>query len=836
MRPYLALIKDSFRAAIASRILYILFFVIALLLLALAPLHMKEALDWKLIFMENVKRPDALARKLIEKRNDGDNKGANRIWEMLPDDVQEKLNKFIDSDSTETGAEEQADADSDGSDDEAPEAESGEVDAATDGNKKTGDEALFYQMALLPALNEVIEDRDFYREEDWDVSLSKEARELIEAGPENLTDERSRRLNRLLFARVLSPEVETGDTALEFYYGIWKWDFLTTSLTHQQFAQLITTQLPYYFDKFVLSIGLFIAILVTAGMIPETFEPGSLNLLLSKPVMRWALYIAKFLGGCAFIMLCASFLFLGLWLWLGLGLGVWDRAILISIPLYVLVFAIYFSVSALIGIVWRSPIVAVVITLLFWALCFAVGSVHGIFANKMANSSFINLLPIQDEAYSVDILHQIKKWDSKKKEWEIEMPAELGDEAKIQFGVNSWMIPLRNVPAIPGIDQRIAPIYDQESGLIIGAPFVAEFTTKRKMLAGRAGGKEFVTVGEFPRDTQELAVSKRGLIAVTADGRFHLVDRNSLNTLGKELQSETARSSEEEKQTDEDAAVEEDESSNQSQLSFKKIGPRRRVSVRSSNLVDFNPETEQFAIFRRGKLTIFGFESDDSEKITKADVLSPDVEFDKKMSCLVVFKGKTVLLAFGNGLVLEYDAASLEKLTEYHPVTRSAIETIAGSDDGNYIVTLYRNGNLWLLDKKNSEQFKFMDVAGQGAVSAFAFDNDNGLWVAENSDRVTRHDLVAETQGDRITPSGTWYENTFRFGLSPLYKIFPKPGEFYKVVSHLSSAGDTTTNLNVDLRQNPLENANPWQPLWSGLGFMSVMLFIAGAYFHFKDF
>ena len=102
-----------------------------------------------------------------------------------------------------------------------------------------------------------------------------------------------------------------------------------------------------------MSIGLLIAILVTANMVPETFEPGSLNLLLSKPISRWGLYTAKFVGGCVFIALCAGYLFLGVWVWLGLAMEVWDRAILLSIPLYVIVFAIYFSVSAFVGLLWR---------------------------------------------------------------------------------------------------------------------------------------------------------------------------------------------------------------------------------------------------------------------------------------------------------------------------------------------------------------------------------------------------------------------------------------------------------------------------------------------------
>ena len=43
----------------------------------------------------------------------------------------------------------------------------------------------------------------------------------------------------------------------------------------------------------------------------------------------------------------------GTWLWLGLALEIWDRAFLYSIPLYILVFAVYYSVSVFVGILYR---------------------------------------------------------------------------------------------------------------------------------------------------------------------------------------------------------------------------------------------------------------------------------------------------------------------------------------------------------------------------------------------------------------------------------------------------------------------------------------------------
>ena len=47
-------------------------------------------------------------------------------------------------------------------------------------------------------------------------------------------------------------------------------------------------------------VGVFASLLFTATLIPRTFEPGEISLLLSKPIYRSVLFITKFFGGCVF--------------------------------------------------------------------------------------------------------------------------------------------------------------------------------------------------------------------------------------------------------------------------------------------------------------------------------------------------------------------------------------------------------------------------------------------------------------------------------------------------------------------------------------------------------
>ena len=71
MRPYLAIIVDSFRAAIASRVLYIMLALITLLFLVVGPLHLTETLDWKLNQFRHFEKSDAIVARLIERGETG---------------------------------------------------------------------------------------------------------------------------------------------------------------------------------------------------------------------------------------------------------------------------------------------------------------------------------------------------------------------------------------------------------------------------------------------------------------------------------------------------------------------------------------------------------------------------------------------------------------------------------------------------------------------------------------------------------------------------------------------------------------------------------------------
>src|SRR5262249_23044651 len=115
--------------------------------------------------------------------------------------------------------------------------------------------------------------------------------------------------------------------------------------------------------------GLLLALVWTAGFLPTFLEPASASVLLAKPVPRWSLLAGKYLGVLAFVAFQATVFVGGTWLALAARTGIWDATYLLCIPVLLLHFAIFYSVSALIAVCTRSTVACVLGSVLFWFVC-----------------------------------------------------------------------------------------------------------------------------------------------------------------------------------------------------------------------------------------------------------------------------------------------------------------------------------------------------------------------------------------------------------------------------------------------------------------------------------
>ena len=94
----------------------------------------------------------------------------------------------------------------------------------------------------------------------------------------------------------------------------------------------------------IATIGLLLALFATSTLFPQMVQKGSIELLLCRPVPRWRIISARFLGGAAIMAFNAAYLFIGVWLVLGLKSGIWTRGFPLSTFLVIFAFVVLFSV------------------------------------------------------------------------------------------------------------------------------------------------------------------------------------------------------------------------------------------------------------------------------------------------------------------------------------------------------------------------------------------------------------------------------------------------------------------------------------------------------------
>jgi ABC-type transport system involved in multi-copper enzyme maturation permease subunit len=146
-----------------------------------------------------------------------------------------------------------------------------------------------------------------------------------------------------------------------------------------------------------------LALISTAGMIPTFIASGAIELTLSKPVNRVTLFLLKFAMGLLFTALQVSVFALACFLLIGIRGGEWQPKVFLAIPLVVLFYSYLFSICALIGLLTRSTIAALLLTLLAWFGLFAINAAdQTIMQFKVMNQMQVERTPKRIESAEKD--------------------------------------------------------------------------------------------------------------------------------------------------------------------------------------------------------------------------------------------------------------------------------------------------------------------------------------------------------------------------------------------------------------------------------------------------
>jgi ABC-type transport system involved in multi-copper enzyme maturation permease subunit len=157
-----------------------------------------------------------------------------------------------------------------------------------------------------------------------------------------------------------------------FLFGVWKAD-----LDEQPLGEAVVLWIQRPLVGWIAGwAGIIIAVVVTAGFVPNMLRKGTIDFLIVKPISRPALLLYKYLGGLTFVLLNAVVLVTATWIAFGLTTGNWSPWYLASIFVLGFYFAILYSMSTLVGVLTRSQLAAILITIGCWFLLWIVNQAY----------------------------------------------------------------------------------------------------------------------------------------------------------------------------------------------------------------------------------------------------------------------------------------------------------------------------------------------------------------------------------------------------------------------------------------------------------------------------
>jgi hypothetical protein len=763
MRPYLAIIKDSFREALASRVLWVMTGLIVLLLALLAPLGYSEKLTGEFAWGDIADAPQLVQRLKSDYAADKPSPG-RRIWSLFDEATRGKLEKFAERD---------------------------------DRGEHDGGDYMAGLTTLRKSLNKLLARRDFYRAEDWQVaSLSQEARELLARKPAQLSTAELTRLNRLLIESPLQAHFawRSPQSLAIGYFGLESDPLPFGKAQVEMFIKqwVLTSVMSWIVGVF----GMIAAILVTSTVIPQMFEPGSITLLLSKPISRSLLFTAKYIGACAFVLLNVSLHIIGLWLIVGWRFAIWNQGMLWCIPVFLFMFLIYYAVSALSGLVWKSAVISVVLTVLFWLICFIVDLTHAGLDGAVLERQRISRVVWADGALlSVAEGNRVQLWDKDSRAWQ--RVSNLGGGG---------------IPTVEG------PYWHEPSRqLVVGQGFRHPFGGRTQRislkLASSGDGWKLRDGPKLPGGTSSLAVMKDGtLLAIAPDNIYRFTGdlaskEEPLTIFGLKVPMLGGGGK------------------------FRPCLPAGRTSFTEPIAVAADANEPRLVLSAGNDVYVFELEADGGLN----EAVHRSLTGNAFEGSAVAIAGKSVLVAREEGKVLLLSADDLKTQRELVLESESQPRFVAASPDGTRFAVQFQNRYLWLVEAATGASRR-APLPAQGQISGLHWTADE-LLIADYANRVVAYDPKTLTRREVYQPELSRAEFAYYYIFDPLYTIFPKPRMLNKTVQYLMT-GERTTDMGFfqgDLSQQR-EDLHPWQPVRSGLVFIGVMLLAACVYLERHEF
>lgn len=781
MKPYLAVIADSFRAAFASRILWLALVLVFLFLLVVAPVGYHQVAVVEFSQDELVGRDRAVAglAQGLAAEPSSEETPTSRIAKELPEELQTAILAAVEE-----------------------------------------NEELPRRRELVEAFNALLDrENAWYDEALWEGTTRLREQRELEALPEgDLTETQQQRRARLRLEAAL-PGVfrPRPDKSIVFSYLVWDTPF-DLPVRREQFHDVVNAYLLPVILKFLLGIvGVLLGILVTASVIPDMLQPGSLHLLLSKPVSRPLLYLSRFVGGCAFVFLCVVPLIVGMWLIAGIRLDLWNHRLLLCIPVFMLLFAVYFSVSALVGLWWRSAIVSVAVTVVFWVACSIVGIGAQVFEDVVAEPARLSRLAVHS-------------FDQGAQQQEPIILAGRKDADFVRFNADTASWDRLSRSGMAGAEQIEGPVFLSDT--------LAVATRLRNWPGGGFGGGGHSLLMLEAIDQWQPHVGPDlppGMVAMEATSTGELL----VLTNGALFHSTETRLREEEgKKSD---PVGGGLFSGLTRFlgggatAFREITPEN-AGFQLPLALAIVPNAKEAVVYSRGRLLRLASEDGDQAwRIETAAEVQGDAT---KVARLAVTESHVVVFREEEPAVV-CDLQTLNPVGEVELPKRETVIAADAAPSGPLVAALLSNGKLARIDTQTL-QVDYPPSAQQGAIESIAFDEAGLLWMAADIDELNAIDWATGSVEHRHEPKLSTARLVRAYLIEPLHTIIPPTGKLSSETVSAILGGSTERSMraigNGQMAEATRERLEVTRPIISCLAFIAVLLTIGCIYIRRQDF
>ncbi len=778
MKAYLAILKDSLREAAASMVLWLALGGILLLLLALLPIGLLTAANTALRHQELVD-PEKFVKDLYDGRSDAETPQGH-IWSLLNAQQQEQFVEFTKSDNEPDG--------------------------------RRGQRGGGGRHFVVNTVNELLKKPEFYNPVAFEkVELDEELRKPdAESIPvDELANRNLRRIEKA-FARYISV---TERSALSLTYAGFE-VIGPLAILPSQIEQAIDGSISTVLYLFFGIAGIFVSLLFTATLIPRTFEPGEISLLLSKPVYRAMLFLTKFLGGCVFTLICATLLVTGIWLLLGIRLDMWRPELLWCIPLYVFLFSIYFSVSALAGAIWRNAIVSLILVILFWLGVTLIGLAQGSLDEFVVKNLRVSEISSNGgEVFAVDGERTVHRWDGETGDWMPLAQPEIGEQVptflkRIVFSGHRFRISVSND------GQRILALQ----------PTIGRFGVGPSTILSGKADEQFELQPESQTPESMFGIFQ------TADGDVVLPgSRGVYRFVGQTEQERKAQTF--------IKGIFGGLLSSSSTKAFENLTEKGFPVIAAGSSVAFNPTDNSFLALNAGEIRRINRTAEGKY------VAGETRDLQWKESAILAVGGHIAIIARADGKVIAVDATTFEVIAESMLPDGQKPRVAECAPDGSSAAVLTHHGTVLVFDAAN-QTFLSWAPRESGYASAIAYNEKAQLMVVDHHRGVSIYNVATQSSSGQLRGSIGFLCHIYDYVVAPLHTVLPKPGDLNNAVQWILT-GEKSVEINNDPNQGGNARANleaervtfnVWNAILSNLAFIVVMLGLGCLYIARSDF